>query len=61
MYVEYQINGNGAYNNMQAKIRPSHSPLNPGWVKGRDIFFLLKVFMLHINLKGMKCGSKVLV
>ena len=52
-HVAYQIKGNNAYNNMQGKSLPLHTSWTPGLVsKGH---FFLKVVMMHIELKRMKC------
>ena len=52
-HVAYQIKENDTYNNMQANNLPLHTNSTPGvGLKGKKIFFLLKVVMLHIELTG---------
>ena len=49
-YVLYQIKGNEMYDIVQAKISPLHAPATPRvGSKGQNIFFLLKMVMLHIE------------
>ena len=51
-HVAYQIKGNRAQSTMN--MLSLHTPTTPGWGQ-KVIFFLLKVFMLHIKLKWKKC------
>ena len=52
---DYQIKDNETQNNMQVNILPLHTSLTSGvGSKGKNIYFFLKVVMLHIKLKRMK-------
>ena len=53
-HVAYQINEDGAQSTMQAHILSLQTPSIPGVGSKVKIFFLLKVVMLHIKLKGME-------
>ena len=55
-HVAYQINGNEAWNNIQANILPFTQPQPLDGVKRSRRFFQTKA-MLHINSKGKKCRT----
>ena len=53
-HFAYQTNGNGAWSTTQEHILSLHILSAPwGWVKRSEHLFLLKVVMLHIELKGV--------
>ena len=53
-HVAYQINVNGAQSTIQAPIPYLHTPSTPGVGQKVETFFLLKVVMLHMKLKGIE-------
>ena len=53
-HVAYQIKGNDECSNMQAHILSLHTLSTPGVGSKVKTFFILKVVMLHIKLKGME-------
>ena len=54
-HVAYQIKADDAGSNMVANILPTDTPLTQGvGSKGQTIYLLLKVDMLHIELKGIE-------
>ena len=52
--VAYQIKADDTGSNMVANILPTDTPLTQGWGQKVKLYFLLKVVMLHIILKGIE-------
>ena len=53
-HVAYQIKADDAGSNMVANILPTDTPLTQGWGQKVKLYLLLKVVMLHIQLKGIE-------
>ena len=53
-HVAYQIKENGIKSTMQARILSLQTPSTSRWGQKVNTFFLLKIVILHIILKGKK-------